>query len=45
MREISLDMIWKRLEDIQADILDMRNELGRTNEHVAAIARSQVTMQ
>lgn len=43
--EISLDMIWKRLEDIQADMLDVPNELGSTNENVAAIARSQVTMQ
>jgi septal ring factor EnvC (AmiA/AmiB activator) len=35
----------KRLDGIQADIKDVRAELGRTKENVAAIARTQVTMQ
>ena len=28
MENVSLEMIWKRLDVIRADILDVRNELG-----------------
>lgn len=45
MGEVSLDMIWKRLGDIEAKLEDVRTELGRTNENATAIARTQVTMQ
>jgi hypothetical protein len=45
MGEISLELIYKRLEEMQPDIHGVREELGRTNENVAAIARTQVSMQ
>ena len=45
MGEVSLDMIWKRLGDIEAKLEDVHTELSRTNENATAIARTQVTMQ
>jgi septal ring factor EnvC (AmiA/AmiB activator) len=45
MGEISLEMIWKRLEEMQADIRAVRDEQARTNENVMAIARTLVTVQ
>jgi hypothetical protein len=45
MENVSLDMIWKRLEDVQADIKDVRDELARGNENSTAIAKTLVTLQ
>jgi septal ring factor EnvC (AmiA/AmiB activator) len=45
MGEISLEMVWKRLEEMQADIKSVREELGRTNDNITSIARTQVSMQ
>lgn len=45
MGEISLDMIWKRLEEMQADLKDVRLQFDRTNENISAIARTLVTVQ
>jgi hypothetical protein len=45
MGEISLDMIWKRLEELHSDVVAVRQEQARTNENVAAIARTLVSVQ
>jgi len=45
MGDISLEMIWKRLEDLQADIRAVRDELAILNETVRSLARSNVTIQ
>jgi hypothetical protein len=45
MGEISLDMIWKRLEELHGEVVAVRQEQARTNESVAAIARTLVSVQ
>jgi hypothetical protein len=42
---VNLEMLQKLMLDIRADIQDVRDELGRTNDNIAAIARTQVSMQ
>jgi hypothetical protein len=45
MGEISLEMVWKRLEEMQADIRGVRVELATLNETVTSLARTQVALQ
>lgn len=45
MGDVDLGMIWKRLDDIQADMKGMRSEPAQTNEHVSAVARAMVSVQ
>ena len=45
MGDVSLDMIWKRLDDIQGELKAMRDEQGRTNENITAMARTLVGIQ
>jgi cell division septum initiation protein DivIVA len=52
MGDVSLDMIWKRLEDFQtgqdamrSDIAAVRSEIAAVNESVRSLARSVVTIQ
>jgi len=45
MGDVSLEMIWKRLEEMQADIRGVRVELATLNETVTSLARTQVALQ
>ena len=45
MGDISLDMIWKRLEEMQSELKAVRAELSDLNDTVRAFAKSQVSMQ
>ena len=45
MENVSLDMIWRRLDDMQGELKAIREEQVRTNEHIAAMARTLVIVQ
>jgi chromosome segregation ATPase len=45
MGEISLDMIWKRLEDLQSGQEAIRAELVHTNEKLGAVAQTLIGVQ
>jgi len=45
MGEISLDMIWKRLEEMQADLKAARTDLTGINEKLGGIATTFVGVQ
>lgn len=45
MGDVSLEMIWKRLDDIQAELKAVRTEVADLNETVRAFAKSQISMQ
>ena len=45
MGEISLDMIWKRLEEMQADLKATRTDLAGVNEKLGGIATTLVGVQ
>ena len=45
MGEISLDMIWKRLEEMQADLKGARTDLAGVNEKLGGIATTLVGVQ
>ncbi|HTV28233.1 MAG TPA: hypothetical protein VMF32_10675 [Xanthobacteraceae bacterium] len=52
MGDVSLEMIWKRLEQLQtgqdairAELKDVRAEIADLNETVRAFAKSQISMQ
>jgi hypothetical protein len=45
MGEISLDMVWKRLEEMQADLKAARIDLSGINEKLGGIATTLVGVQ
>jgi chromosome segregation ATPase len=45
MGDVSLDMIWKRLERIETGQEAIRGELATLNESMRSLAKSQVSMQ
>jgi predicted nucleic acid-binding Zn-ribbon protein len=45
MGEISLDMIWNRLDGMQRELQAIREEQTHTNENIAAMARTLVSVR
>lgn len=45
MGEISLEMIWKRLEEMQADLKAVRADVADLKETARALAKADVVIQ
>ena len=45
MGEISLEMVWKRLEEMQADLKAVRIDVADLKDTVRSFAKSNLSMQ
>ena len=45
MGDVSLEMIWKRLEEIQTDLKGLRADVADLKDTVRSLAKSNVSIQ